>query len=162
MRVRDTARVIVLDEHARVLLFRYEDAVSLDPARPDLRVYWGTPGGGLEAGETFIDAARRELWEETGIRDAVIGAWLWTREKTLVIRGETVHFHERYFLVRVTGVSVNTANMVGNERFVIRAHHWWTLAELRTTEMVILPPDFAKLLDSIIAGQLSEHPFVIA
>jgi len=161
MRVRNTARVIVLDEHERVLLFRYEDAVGLDLAQPDLRVYWGTPGGGLEIGETFTDAARRELWEETGIRDTTIGTWLWTREKTLAIRGESIRAHERYFLAHVVDASVNTANMIGNERFVIRAYHWWTLAELRTTAMVILPPDFANLLAPVLAGQVPKHPLII-
>jgi len=29
--------------------------------------FWGTPGGGLEPGESYGDAAIRELLEETGI-----------------------------------------------------------------------------------------------
>lgn len=32
------------------------------------RKYWYLPGGGVEKGESFAAAARREVWEETGLR----------------------------------------------------------------------------------------------
>lgn len=32
------------------------------------RKYWYLPGGGVERGESFAAAARREVWEETGLR----------------------------------------------------------------------------------------------
>jgi len=59
LRLRQAARVIVIDEDGRVLLVKFEF--------PDGRVVWATVGGGLEAGETHEDAARRELAEEAGL-----------------------------------------------------------------------------------------------
>ncbi|MCP2014252.1 8-oxo-dGTP diphosphatase [Deinococcus sp. HSC-46F16] len=48
--------VLIQDEGSRVLLqHRGDDGL------------WGTPGGGLDPGEGFLEAARRELWEETGL-----------------------------------------------------------------------------------------------
>jgi len=36
--------------------------------------WWQMPQGGMDEGETPEDAAKRELWEETGIRSALIFA----------------------------------------------------------------------------------------
>ncbi|MBB5233722.1 NUDIX domain-containing protein [Deinococcus budaensis] len=48
--------VLLQDESGRVLLQQRGDSGL-----------WGTPGGGLEPGEDFLTAARRELLEETGL-----------------------------------------------------------------------------------------------
>ena len=41
-------------------------------SRHKKRDTWETQGGHIEAGETPTDAARRELWEESGVRDALL------------------------------------------------------------------------------------------
>ena len=36
MRIRRTARVVVVNERQQVLHFHYEDAIALDPTQPDV------------------------------------------------------------------------------------------------------------------------------
>ena len=60
VRFRNAARVILLDAHDRVLLLHGCDADQRE------RTWWFTVGGGLDAGESALDAAVRELREETG------------------------------------------------------------------------------------------------
>ena len=48
--------IVIRDEH--LLMVRHVH---------DNRDYWTFPGGGIEAGETILQAARREVQEETGI-----------------------------------------------------------------------------------------------
>ncbi|RIH86167.1 Diadenosine hexaphosphate hydrolase [Calidithermus terrae] len=50
------AGVVVLDSHDRVLLGHRTD-----------NGFWGLPGGAMEPGESFEEAARREVFEETGL-----------------------------------------------------------------------------------------------
>ena len=50
------ARVLVRDESDRVLLIEHTYVPG-----------WYLPGGGVDRGETMVEAARRELREETGI-----------------------------------------------------------------------------------------------
>ena len=68
---RRAARVILLDSTNRVLLmgFAYHG-----------RRWWCAPGGGLEDGEGYEHAARREVAEETGFEAGELGPWVWTRE----------------------------------------------------------------------------------
>src|SRR5437868_6108091 len=96
MRRRPSARLLILDPQDRLLLFRY---VFRDGALAG-EDYWGTPGGALEDGETFEQAAIRELQEETGIALACVDPHIAEREFVLRIpSGEDVIAHERYFLI---------------------------------------------------------------
>jgi 8-oxo-dGTP pyrophosphatase MutT (NUDIX family) len=57
---RPASRVLVISDDLKLLLLQgVQD--GFDP-------WWVSPGGGLQAGESFEDAAARELLEETGSR----------------------------------------------------------------------------------------------
>lgn len=56
------ASVALVGPGGRILLQERDSAPLIDPDR------WGYPGGSVEEGETFEQAAYRELEEETGVR----------------------------------------------------------------------------------------------
>jgi len=72
---------------AQVLLIR-------DPYRK-----WGLPKGHLEEGEGEVEAALREVAEETGLGDLVLGPDLGEIEWTFRKRGRTIHKVCRFFLM---------------------------------------------------------------
>jgi ADP-ribose pyrophosphatase YjhB (NUDIX family) len=50
-------------------ILRREDRILLCRHQKDDREYWLLPGGGVNAGETLVDAVNRELSEECAIED---------------------------------------------------------------------------------------------
>ncbi len=99
-RVRATARVIVLDPAGRVLLF---GARLVDLSQPPGDVlYWYTPGGAIEPGESIRRAAVRELAEEIGltVEPETLEGPVWLRRSVSLLIGETVDARETYFLLR--------------------------------------------------------------
>jgi 8-oxo-dGTP pyrophosphatase MutT (NUDIX family) len=111
--------------------------------------YWATPGGALEEDESFEEAARRELFEETGIRMDVADAQVADQEFVLQLPdGEYVVAEERFFLVRAAGQTLSQDHWTPLEREVMADHHWWSVDELMSTNEVIFP----ETLGAILAG----------
>lgn len=95
MRIRNTARLVILNERDEVFLFRHVDQAPIQPANQAPRCYWVLPGGGVEPGESWEAAAIRELWDETGIEVAELGPWVWSRTKNGELFGEPIRSVER-------------------------------------------------------------------
>ncbi len=163
VRVRETARVVVLDPESRVLMLHLHYPYVIDPANPTGagggEPFWAFPGGGLQPGESFEDAARRELWEETGIDVETVECWLWSREKLLQVRGEDVVFQERYCLVRLPEVVViSLDHLVGDEHEALLEARWLSLDNLSQLADPVSPPGLDDLLRPVLQGIVPFDP----
>ena len=54
-------------------MFRGEEVLLIQRAKPPVSDNWSIPGGAQEIGETVREAARREVAEETGIEIEIVG-----------------------------------------------------------------------------------------
>ena len=137
---RRAARVVLLDPQNRVLLMRYDEG-------PPNGSHWATPGGGLEPGESYPQAALRELAEETGWTDIELLAEIHQRSHTMEWAGQLVYQAERLYLARtdqparpISGVDAMHASDG------IAAWRWWTIDELTSTDQTIWPAELAELI----------------
>jgi len=137
-----------LDPAGRVLLFRFVLKNGVLAGQD----YWATPGGGVEGGETFEQAAIRELREETGIRMKDIGPEVARRELVLLLPdGERVIADERYFLVRSADASVSREGWTAEEREVTADCKWWSHDELAQTSETVWPENLLAMLRAATA-----------
>ena len=58
-----------------------DDGQLLFIREPRLPETWVMPSGGHEAGETFPETARREVWEEAGVDCEITGVWRAVRKR---------------------------------------------------------------------------------
>ena len=145
---RVAARVFVIDPDGRVLLFR-----GFDPGRPHDGSWWLTPGGGLDEGETFEEAARRELFEETGLAVDDIGPMVFERRVAFDFEGTRYHQTEHFFCVRTEQFPITRAGWTDVEQRSLFEHRWWSMDELAVTDETIYPEGLVGVLT-----QLTEPP----
>jgi 8-oxo-dGTP pyrophosphatase MutT (NUDIX family) len=122
---RDSARVIVLAARGHLLLLH-----TTDPAEPERGSCWELPGGGVEQGESVGDAAKRELYEETGIELDNVGACLAVVEGAFRFNRREYRQREHIFQVEIEAAVDKPAAFDGElERAAHLGHDWWPIAE---------------------------------
>lgn len=142
---RETARILLLDQQSRVFLLKthFDPEVGLPPR-------WITPGGGIDALETPLDAAIRELFEETGISITPdqLGEQIWqTDGRWNWADGENHHTYVDYFFeLKVSSFELDDSNWTEDERRDVLEFRWWTLAELIETEDSVGPIGLVEFL----------------
>jgi 8-oxo-dGTP diphosphatase len=148
MRRRPAARLLIVDPAGRLLLFRFVHKTGALTGKD----YWATPGGAVEDGETFEQAAIRELAEETGIRREDVGLQVARREVVIQLSdGERVLADERFFLIEAQNETLSRDGWTADEAEILAAHRWWSPQELARTSETVWPENLAATLAAATA-----------
>jgi 8-oxo-dGTP pyrophosphatase MutT (NUDIX family) len=145
---REAARLLVETPEHRALLLRLEPTFR-DP-------FWVTPGGGRHDGESYEDAARRELGEEVGRDGLTIGPWLWTRRVEFTWEDRRIRQLERTYLVSVRESFTPVTVFPDVEPIVGGA--WFPHEDLASLDEVVYPLDLAELLARIMRDGPPKQP----
>jgi 8-oxo-dGTP pyrophosphatase MutT (NUDIX family) len=154
---RSCVRVVLRDRAGRILLFR-----GMLASRTAGH-WWELPGGGIEAGESYQQAAVREIREETGleISTAQVGPPRWRRSATWTARGIRRLQHEVIAEVRLDADAppVTGGGRTAEELEDYVEARWWDVADLLASTERFYPGRLPELLPAFLAGAELTEPF---
>jgi len=154
VKTRPSARVVLLDGADRLLMLRIHDPSATRGPNPITADFWLLVGGGVQPGETYEQAAYREVVEETGIREVSIGRCVWTQEKLVSNPdGELELVVGRFFVARVAaGTPVSFAGHEPLEASTIVGYRWFSHEEILVSEPneTFPPPGLGGLLADVL------------
>jgi 8-oxo-dGTP pyrophosphatase MutT (NUDIX family) len=142
---RKTARIMLIDEQNRMFLLKthFDPEVGLPPR-------WLTPGGGIDDCETTLEAAVRELFEETGLRvdpedlgEPILeasGRWDWA---------DGLNYHtytDTIYELKVQNFEPDTSGFTPDELRDILEYRWWNVTELLESDESLAPHDLRDWL----------------
>lgn len=144
---RRAARVLLVDGEHRVLLQH-----CCDPSAPDAGSWWNTIGGGLDDGESSVQAAAREVAEETGLRVApdALGEVVHRRLTEFSFGGGDYRQAEEYFLLRTERFDATPTAHSELEMMAVLGLRWWGRDELRSTAERVYPAELADVLEGLL------------
>ncbi len=149
---RVAARLVLLDDQQRVLLFS-----GADPRGARI---WFPTGGGVEPGEDLRTAAIRETFQETGLRlsAADLVGPIWRRSARFVFTGVDFEQTEFYFVACAPpGFQVDVSGFTASEQASVTGHAWFSAADLARSGNTVYPLELARRLGEahlvLAAGQ---------
>lgn len=157
---RNVVRLVVLEASGRVLLLHVRDATQ-----PEFGTAWELPGGGIEAGESYAQAAIRELREETGLEigPECIAAPSWHREVSYVYRNAHRWQHEIVAAARLHEAlpPICGTNRFDAEKDDVLGARWWSLEEIAASRERFYPKSLATLLPAFLRGEVIREPLEV-
>lgn len=138
---RLVSRVLVFDRDDRILLFLTTAPDSSGVAR------WLTPGGGVDPGEGFEEAARRELFEETGLVADALGRPVWAHDYD--VEWDSADHdtgHAEFFALVTDRFEPSSDHWTDEEKVDVLEHRWWSLAELLAERPRFEPAELIELV----------------
>jgi ADP-ribose pyrophosphatase YjhB (NUDIX family) len=128
---------MVFDPAGRVLLIR----CAVQRAEGEF-VFWLTPGGEIEEGETPAQAAVRELREELGLEVEVVGP-VYTQTNQFEHQGEMRDNVDFVFTAMCTADAPTLRGETPDEIAIMKEIRWWSAGEIEGSAERIFPVDLA-------------------
>lgn len=154
---RQAARVVLFGPDQKIFLIQ-----ASDPGNSQSEGWWEIPGGGIEFGESSAHCAGRELWEEGGFDEAVVGPVVATQHVQFTFAG--MFFDQDEFIHVAVTEQDEIRQPQGLEFFeamAFKGSRWWTIDEILAHEGRFLPDRLQELVGALRDGKIPDPPLDI-
>ncbi|MDR1433115.1 MAG: NUDIX domain-containing protein [Puniceicoccales bacterium] len=152
--IRSSVKLILLNAQNKLALMCADDDGIRSASGEYRGRFWFMVGGKIEPGETILDAAKRELFEETGIgsSDVEFGPEVWKGSVDLLMDGELTTVNQRFIVARTAVTAFDLSHLTDREKAAIEEIKWFSLEDIERCEDTIYPVLLGEYLPDIISG----------
>jgi len=151
--IRKTVRILLINQENKLLLMCANDPKVTAKNGSYRGPFWFTIGGRIEPGEELIEAAIRELKEETGLdlQDVVFGPKVWFGEVELILSGQRTLMKQEFIVAHTKNSEITLKYLTDEEKKVIVKIDWFSLEDILNSEEIIYPIGLAEYLADILS-----------
>ncbi len=163
MLIHNSIRIILVNPNNEILLMCANDPKTTATDGTYNGRFWFTIGGEIEPGETNMQAAVRELHEETGLtlKDVVFGPIVWFGSCDLILSGELKRLNQKFIVAHSKKTNISMKNFTESEKNVIEKMDWFSLDKIKSHDDIIYPIGLEKHLPDILQKNYPIQPLEI-
>lgn len=155
---RESVSVLLFNKNRELLLMYADDPKTTTMGGIYHGPYWFTVGGKIEQNESVYDAAKRETYEETGIKDIDLGPVVWHGELDLILSGKPTHIIKKFIVAETNEKDVSLNKLTPHEQMTVKKIEWFSLEAISKCTEIIYPVLLPKYISDIMNKKYPDSP----